>query len=148
MNKPLRRRQATDFQRTRGSCRADENNKSPESKPTNPESKGGSDADANDDLKTLPMADLEKKLGSSVRGLSQAEAQKRLAQYGPNQIAEKKSNVFLKFLSYFWGPIPWMIEAAVILSGLVHSAESQFIGPVRLPFHFAGIPVAWLRRQL
>jgi H+-transporting ATPase len=46
----------------------------------------------------------------------QAEAQKRLTQYGPNEIAEKKTNEILKFLSYFWGPIPWMIEAAVILS--------------------------------
>ena len=41
---------------------------------------------------------------------------KRLTQYGPNEIAEKKTNEILKFLSYFWGPIPWMIEAAVILS--------------------------------
>ena len=55
-------------------------------------------------------------MGSSPDGLTQAEAQKRLTQYGPNEIAEKKTNELLKFLSYFWGPIPWMIEAAVILS--------------------------------
>ena len=55
-------------------------------------------------------------MGSSPDGLTQAEAQKRLTQYGPNEIAEKKTNEILKFLSYFWGPIPWMIEAAVILS--------------------------------
>ena len=72
-----------------------------------------------DDLKSIPMADLQKKLGSSPDGLSQAEAQKRLIQYGPNAIVEKKTNAFLKFLSYFWGPIPWMIEVAVILSGVV-----------------------------
>ena len=72
-----------------------------------------------DDLKSIPMADLQKKLGSSPDGLSQAEAQKRLTQYGPNAIVEKKTNAFLKFLSYFWGPIPWMIEIAVILSGVV-----------------------------
>jgi H+-transporting ATPase len=72
-----------------------------------------------DDLKTLPMAEVEKKLGSSPDGLTDAEAKKRLAQYGPNEIAEKKTNLILKFLSYFWGPIPWMIEAAVILSGVV-----------------------------
>ncbi len=59
---------------------------------------------------------MEKKLGSSPDGLTEAEAQKRLTQYGPNEIAEKKTNEILKFLSYFWGPIPWMIEAAVILS--------------------------------
>ena len=46
-------------------------------------------------------------------------ARSALRQYGPNQIEEKKTNPFLKFLTYFWGPIPWMIEAAVILSGIV-----------------------------
>jgi hypothetical protein len=68
--------------------------------------------------KGLPMPQLLAKLGSSPHGLSQAEAQKRLTQYRPNEIAEKKTNEFLKFLSYFWGPIPWMIEAAVILSAV------------------------------
>ncbi len=56
---------------------------------------------------------MEKKLGSSPDGLTQAEAQKRLTQYGPNEIDEKKTNPLLKFLTYFWGPIPWMIEVAV-----------------------------------
>ena len=78
-------------------------------------------------MKSIPMADLQKKLGSSPEGLSQAEAQKRLTQYGPNEIAEKKTNEFLKFLSYFWGPIPWMIEAAVILSGVVRHWLDFFI---------------------
>jgi H+-transporting ATPase len=74
--------------------------------------------DAQDDLKSLPLAEVEKKLGSSPDGLSQAEAKKRLTQYGPNEIAEKKTNELLKFLGYFWGPIPWMIEAAVVLSAV------------------------------
>ncbi|MFN2142233.1 MAG: plasma-membrane proton-efflux P-type ATPase [Candidatus Promineifilaceae bacterium] len=64
------------------------------------------------------MSELQAKLGSSPDGLSQEEAQKRLTQYGPNEIEEKKTNPFLKFLTYFWGPIPWMIEAAVILSAV------------------------------
>ncbi len=84
-----------------------------------PESKPGPKPDAKDDLKTLPMPEVEKKLGSSPDGLSQAEAQKRLIQYGPNEIKEEKTNPILKFLSYFWGPIPWMIEVAVILSAVV-----------------------------
>ena len=79
----------------------------------------GSKPDAKDDLKSLPLAEVEKKLGSSPDGLSQAEAEKRLTQYGPNEIEEKKTNELLKFLSYFWGPIPWMIEVAVVLSAVV-----------------------------
>jgi H+-transporting ATPase len=76
-------------------------------------------AGGGDDLKSLAMPDLFTKLGSTKDGLTGAEAAKRLTQYGPNEIAEKADNPFLKFLSYFWGPIPWMIEAAVILSGVV-----------------------------
>src|SRR5580658_2852402 len=73
---------------------------------------------ATDNLKSLPLCEGEKKLDSSPDGLTEAEATKRLTQYGPNEIAEKKTNELLKFLSYFWGPIPWMIEAAVVLSAV------------------------------
>ena len=92
-----------------------------------PESKAASNPDAKDDLKSLPLLEVEKILGSSADGLSQAEAQKRLAQYGPNAIEEKRINPFLKFLTYFWGPIPWMIEAAVILSGVVRRWPDFYI---------------------
>jgi H+-transporting ATPase len=65
---------------------------------------------------------------ASPQGLSQEEAQRRLAQYGYNELPEEKVNPFLKFLSYFWGPIPWMIEVAVILSGLLrHWADFGII---------------------
>jgi H+-transporting ATPase len=87
-------------------------------RPEAPLSKPASKRDAKDGLKSLPMAELQEKLGSSPDGLSQAEAQKRLTQYGPNEIEERKTNPLLKFLTYFWGPIPWMIEAAVILSAV------------------------------
>ncbi len=79
------------------------------------------------DLKTLPLEEVEKKLESSKDGLSQAEAQKRLVQYGPNEIEEKKTNLFLKFLGYFGGPIPWMIEAAVVLSAVARHWPDFFI---------------------
>jgi H+-transporting ATPase len=92
-----------------------------------PGSKPTSKPDAKDDLKSLPLPEVEKKLGSSPDGLSQAEAQKRLTQYGPNEIAEKKINALLKFLSYFWGPIPWMIEVAVVLSGIVRHWPDFFM---------------------
>ncbi len=93
----------------------------PESKAepqTKTKSKPAAAPDAKDDLKSLPLAEVEKKLGYSPDGLSAAEAQKRLTQYGPNELEEKKTNLFLKFLTYFWGPIPWMIEAAVVLSAV------------------------------
>ena len=84
-------------------------------------------SDAEGDLKSLSLQELQAKLGSSPAGLTQAEAQLRLAHYGYNEISEKKINPLIKFLSYFWGPIPWMIEAAVILSALVRHWPDFFI---------------------
>jgi H+-transporting ATPase len=82
---------------------------------------------ANNELETLPLQEVEKKLESSPNGLTQVESEKRLTQYGHNEIVEKKTNLFLKFLSYFWGPIPWMIEAAIILSGVIGHWPDFFI---------------------
>jgi H+-transporting ATPase len=59
------------------------------------------------------------KLESSETGLSTSAAEQRLNQFGLNEISEKKTSPVVKFLSYFWGPIPWMIEVAAILSLLV-----------------------------
>lgn len=53
----------------------------------------------------------------------QAKQQKKLEQYGPNEIPERKVNPILKFLGYFWDPIPWMIEAAAILSLIIQRWE-------------------------
>ena len=100
----------------------------PDTKPNvKPNGKPDAKPNTKDDLKSLPMPEVEKKLESSPDGLSQAEAEKRLTQYGPNEIEEKKTNPFLKFLTYFWGPIPWMIEIAVILSAMVRHWPDFFI---------------------
>ncbi len=73
----------------------------------------------NDD-KNIPIKELLKKLQTSLQeGLSSQEVQRRIAQYGYNELKEEKMNPFLKFLTYLWGPIPWMIEVAAVLSALV-----------------------------
>jgi H+-transporting ATPase len=122
-----------------------------------PESKPGSKPDGKDGLKSLPMPELEKQLGSSPDGLSQIEARKRLTQYGPNELEEKQTSALLKFLSYFWGPIPWMIEAAVILSAVDRHWPDFFIILVLLlanavvgfwEEHQAGNAIAALKAKL
>ena len=91
------------------------------------DSKPATTTDQKNDLTSMPMSEVEKKLGTSPDGLSGAEATERLAHYGPNEIVEHKTNPLLKFLGYFWGPIPWMIEVAVILSGAVRHWADFFI---------------------
>ncbi len=52
-------------------------------------------------------------------GLSTAEAARRLQQYGPNAIPEPKPNPWLQFLKKFWGPVPWMLEATIVIEFLL-----------------------------
>ncbi len=59
---------------------------------------------------------LFKQLNTSNQGLRTTEAQKRIQEFGYNEIEVKKKSVLLSFLSHFWGPIPFMIEIAAILS--------------------------------
>jgi H+-transporting ATPase len=80
-----------------------------------------------EEAKTISTEELFKKLDSNRNGLSSSEAQQRLQQFGPNEIAEKKVNPIVKFLRYFWGPIPWMIEAALILSAVIQRWEDFWI---------------------
>ena len=67
----------------------------------------------------LSLPELMTQLKTSTEGLSQLEAKNRLAQYGFNELTVKKVSALRQFFSYFWGPIAWMIETAVILSAIV-----------------------------
>jgi H+-transporting ATPase len=61
-------------------------------------------------------------------GLSEAEAARRLAEFGENALPEAHVSAFLRLLTYFWGPIPWMIEIAALLSAAVqHWADFAII---------------------
>lgn len=76
-----------------------------------------------EEAKKTSTTELFKKLATSEAGLSSPEAKVRLQKFGPNEIPEKKVNPVVKFSGYFWGPIPWMIEAAVIMSTIIHRWE-------------------------
>ena len=51
-------------------------------------------------------------------GLSSREAARRLTRYGANDVAEEHRSLLLEVLGHFWGPIPWMIEAALVLTAV------------------------------
>jgi len=54
-----------------------------------------------------------------TQGLSEAEAARRLTQYGENALAERHVGALERLARFFWGPIPWMIEIAAVLSGVL-----------------------------
>ena len=56
-------------------------------------------------------------------GLSGEEAAKRLKEYGPNAIEEKEETWLHRLFRRFWGPIPWMIEVAAVLSAMAQRWE-------------------------
>ncbi len=81
-----------------------------------------------EDAKKLSVEEVLKKLGTSPeKGLSSEEAKERIKRVGYNEIPEKKIHPVIKFLRYFWGPIPWMIEIAAILSAIIHHWEDFYI---------------------
>jgi H+-transporting ATPase len=82
---------------------------------------------ASEEATKVSLPELFKKLAASENGLSSTEAQTRLEKYGANEISEKTVNPLVKLLTYFWGPIPWMIEIAVILSAVVRHWPDFFI---------------------
>src|ERR1700683_3145525 len=53
-------------------------------------------------------------------GLTSDEARARLAKYGPNAIPDTKLRHWRMALAKFWAPVPWMLEAAVILQAVLH----------------------------
>lgn len=76
---------------------------------------------------TLPEPDPPKptisetmaQLQTTPQGLTAEEAQKRIQQWGANALKETTVSPVMRFLHYLWGPIPWMIEVAALISGIV-----------------------------
>ena len=67
--------------------------------------------------KGMDKSDLLNELKSDPQqGLDENEVKERVDNFGYNEIVEKRESILVRFLKNFWGPIPWMIEAAVILS--------------------------------
>ncbi len=60
---------------------------------------------------------------TAEKGLSKTEVQQRIERYGYNAIEEKEESLAHRIFRRFWGPIPWMIEIAALLSAVVQKWE-------------------------
>jgi len=74
---------------------------------------------------SLPIAKLLEDLGSSPRGIEEAEAERRLEKYGQNELAaKKKRKIVLRYLSYFFNPLLVFLAIIGILSYYLSSEIS------------------------
>ncbi|GMH14181.1 hypothetical protein Nepgr_016022 [Nepenthes gracilis] len=68
------------------------------------------------DLENIPLEEVFEQLRTSKNGLITEEAEARLKIFGPNKLEEKPENKFLKFLSFMWNPLSWVMEAAAVMA--------------------------------
>ncbi len=86
---------------------------------------------ARDHYPSLPSTAAESG-PSPLQGLDSEEAARRLARDGENALEEQPRSILRKLLSFFWGPIPWMIETAAVLSAAVQQWDDFSIIVVML----------------
>lgn len=80
------------------------------------------------EYKDVSVEDTLLTLKTSAEGLSSEEAAARASRYGLNEITETKRNAFLDFVKRYWGPMPWLLEFAILITiVLQHYAESIII---------------------
>lgn len=59
------------------------------------------------------------------QGLSDTKAAEQIKQFGYNEIEEREESLWHRLFRRFWGPIPWMIEVAALLSALVRNGKTS-----------------------
>jgi H+-transporting ATPase len=70
-------------------------------------------------------------------GLTSDEARSRLEKFGPNAVPDTSSDPLRRALTKFWAPVPWMLEAAIVLEVVLGKyVEAAIIG-VLLAFNAA-----------
>lgn len=81
--------------------------------------------------------DLEGNRNVSAQGLNRQEAEARLRRYGPNAVREAKPHRFLVIAKKFWAPVPWMLEATVVLELILGKRPEAIIIGFLLVFNAA-----------
>ncbi len=67
------------------------------------------------EFKKMDIKTVFELLKTSEKGLSEADATGRVKEFGFNEVEQEKKSTLLAFLSWFWGPIPWFLEIAVLI---------------------------------
>ncbi len=80
------------------------------------------------EFKQLSIEETFRMLETSMLGLTESEAKNRIEKFGYNEIIEEKKNPLVEFFSRYWGPMPWLLELAILLSCVLgHYIEAVII---------------------
>ncbi|MHB1377023.1 MAG: plasma-membrane proton-efflux P-type ATPase [Candidatus Humimicrobiaceae bacterium] len=80
------------------------------------------------DYKEIPIDKTLALLETSATGLSEEQAKKRIELFGYNEVKKQYRNPIIEFLAHYWGPMPWLLELTMILSGFLgHYTELAII---------------------
>ncbi len=80
------------------------------------------------EYKKISLDETFEFLETTEDGLNDSIVKDRLAKFGHNKIEEKKKNPVAEFARRFWGPMPWLLELAMILSFFLgHDIEGIII---------------------
>lgn len=71
------------------------------------------------------------------QGLTSDEARSRLEKVGPNAVPDTSMHPLRRALTKFWAPVPWMLEAAIILEIVLGKYVEAAIIAVLLAFNAA-----------
>ncbi len=66
-------------------------------------------------ISALPAGPLSPGNGGLPDGLTSDEARGRLEKFGPNAVPDTSMQPLRMALEKFWAPVPWMLEAAIVL---------------------------------
>ena len=70
-------------------------------------------------------------------GLTSDEARRRLEKFGPNAVPDTALHPLRRALTKFWAPVPWMLEAAIVLELVLGKYVEAAIIAVLLVFNAA-----------
>ena len=71
----------------------------------------------------------------SLTGLTSDEARRRLEKFGPNAVPDTAMHPLRRALAKFWAPVPWMLEAAIVLELVLGKYVEAGIIAVLLAFN-------------
>ncbi|MGA7324578.1 MAG: HAD-IC family P-type ATPase [Rhodomicrobium sp.] len=66
-------------------------------------------------VNALPAGPVNAGNGGLPDGLTSDEARSRLEKFGPNAVPDTSMHPLRMALEKFWAPVPWMLEAAIVL---------------------------------